>query len=279
MKPTIQKKLITVLRTDYSVRQICETLGLNRSSFYYQPKTKPDEDVLLDEIEKLAMRYPKYGYRRITQMLLRLGYSVGYRRVARLMKINNLSVSVKRTCQTTQSFTGSNQWGNRIDNLEISRRNQVWVGDITYVRLKERFIYVAVLMDVFTRMIKAWHLSQHLTQSLTLRPLEQALQQSIPEIHHSDQGVQYLSSDYISTLTRHGIEISLSHRGRPWENGYAERLIRTLKEEEVDLNDYDNILEAKERINHFIVEIYNQKRPHSALCYLTPIEFEQQYLS
>ena len=108
-----------------------------------------------------------------------------------------------------------------IDDLDISRRNQVWVGDITYVRLKERFIYVAVLMDVFTRMIRAWHLSQPLTQSLTLRPLEQALQQNIPEIHHSDQGVQYLSSNYISTLIRHGIEISLSHRGRPWENGYA----------------------------------------------------------
>lgn len=279
MKPTIQRELITVLRTDYSVRQICETLGLNRSSFYYEPKTKPYDEVLLDEIEKLAMRYPKYGYRRITQMLLRMGYSVGYRRVARLMKSNNLSVSVKRACQTTQSLAGMNQWRNRIDDLDISRRNQVWVGDITYVRLKERFIYVAVLMDVFTRMIRAWHLSQHLTQSLTLRPLEQALQQNIPEIHHSDQGVQYLSSNYISTLIRHGIEISLSHRGRPWENGYAERLIRTLKEEEVYLNDYDNILEAKERINHFIMEVYNQKRPHSALCYLTPIEFEQQYLS
>lgn len=279
MKPTIQREIITVLRKDYPIRQICETLGLNRSSLYYQPKTKHYEDVLTDEIEKLSMRYPKYGYRRITQMLLRMGYTVGYRRVARIMKTNNLSVSVKRVCQTTQSLKEMNQWVNRIDDLDIIRRNQVWVGDITYVRLKERFIYVSVIMDVFTRVIRAWHLSQHLTQSLTLRPLQQALQYSIPEIHHSDQGVQYLSSDYISTLTCHGIEISLPRRGRPWENGYAERLIRTLKEEEVYLNDYDNILEAKERINHFIVEIYNQKRPHSALSYLTPIEFEKQYLS
>ncbi|MCG9127530.1 IS3 family transposase [Candidatus Poribacteria bacterium] len=279
MKPTIQREIIKALRIDYSVRQICDTLGLNRSSLYYQPKTKPYEEVLLDEIEKLSMRYPKYGYRRITQMLLRMGYTVGYRRVARIMKTNNLSVYVKHVCQTTQSLKGMNQWVNRIDDLDICRRNQVWVGDITYVRLKERFIYVSVIMDVFTRVIRACHLSQHLTQSLTLRPLQEALQQNIPEIHHSDQGVQYLSSDYISTLTCHGIEISLSRRGRPWENGYAERLIRTLKEEEVYLNEYDNIVEAKEHINHFIVEVYNQKRPGSTLCFLTPIEFEQQYLS
>ena len=112
--------------------------------------------------------------------------------------------------------------------------------------------------------------------SLTLRPLEQALRDSVPEIHHSDQGVQYLSSAYISTLTHHGIEIPLVHRGRPWENGYAERLIRTLKEEEVHLNDYEDITEARARIGHFITHVYNQKRPHSALGYLTPVEFQQQ---
>ena len=134
-------------------------------------------------------------------------------------------------------------------------------------------------MDVFTRMIRDWQLSRHLTQPLTLRPLQQAGQQSVPEIHHSDQGVQYLSTDYISTLTCYGIEISLVHRGRPWENGYAERFIRTLKEEEVYLNDYDDITEAKTRIGHFIEKVSNQKRPHSALGYLTPIEFEQKHLS
>ena len=135
-------------------------------------------------------------------------------------------------------------------------------------------------MDVFTRMIRGWRLSRHLTQPLTLNPLQQALQQSVPEIHHSDQGVQYLSSDYISTLTGYGIEISLAHRGCPWENGnYAERLIRTLKEEEIHLNDYDDITDANTRIGHFIEQVYNQKRPHSALGYLTPIEFEQKNLS
>ena len=134
-------------------------------------------------------------------------------------------------------------------------------------------------MDVFTRMIRRWKLSQHLTQSLTLKPLEEALRQSVPEIHHSDQGVQYLSNAHISTLRCHDIEISLARRGCPWENGYAERLIRTLKEEEVHLNDYKDVIEARDRIGHFITQVYNQKRPHSALGYLTPIEFQRQYLS
>ena len=146
-------------------------------------------------------------------------------------------------------------------------------------RLKHRFIYVALLMDVFTRMIRAWNLSQHLTQSLPLQPLEQALDDRVPEIHHSDQGVQSLSSAYLSRLKAHGIEISVARRGCPWENGYAERLIRTLKEEEVHLNDYQDIHEARERIGHFITQGSHQKRPHSALAYLTPIEFQRQNLS
>ncbi len=125
---------------------------------------------------------------------------------------------------------------------------------------------------------RGWQLSRQLTQPLTLRPLQQALSQSVPEIHPSDQGVQYLSTAYISTLIGHGIDISLAHRGCPWENGYAERLIRTLKEEEVYLNGYDDIMDARARIGHFIVQVYNQKRPHSVLGYLTPVEFEQQHL-
>ena len=189
----------------------------------------------------------------------RMGYTVGYRRVARLMKEANLSVAVKRACQTTQSFACQRQWVNRLVNLDICRRNQVWVADISYVRLNEHFVYASVLMDVFTRMIRGWQLSQHLTQPLTLNALQQALRHSVPEIHHSDQGVQYLSTSYISTLTCHGVEISLAHRGRPWENGYAERLIRTLKEEEIHLNGYDDITDANTRIGHFIEQVYNQK--------------------
>ena len=135
-------------------------------------------------------------------------------------------------------------------------------------------------MDVFTRVIKAWQLGPHLTQSLKLKPLEEAFCRSVPEIHHSNQGAQYLSRvSYVTTLQEHGVEISAAQRGRPWENGYAERLIRTLKEEEVDINDYQSITEARDRIGDFITNVYNLKRPHSALGYLTPMEFEKQNLS
>ena len=202
------------------MREICQTLGFNKSTFYYQPKLDPSEAVLRVEIQQLAARYPTYRYRRIRALLLRQGYTVGYKRVARLMKEENLSVSVKRVCQTTRSVAGPESWVNRVQTLEISRRDQVWVGNITYVRLKRRFIYVAVLMDIFTRMIRGWQVGPHLNTSLTLKPLQEALLESgSPEIHHSDQGVQYLSTVYLSTLKAHGIQISLARRGRPWENG------------------------------------------------------------
>ena len=277
--PSEQRRLVETLRKEYSMRQICQTLGFNKSTFYYQPKSDASEDILRAEIQRLAAAYPTYGYRRITKLLATEGHTVGYKRVARLMKEDNLSVSVKRVRQTTRPLEGSHPWVNRIQTLEISREDHVWVGDITYVRLKGRFIYVALLMDVFTRMIRGWQLSQHLTQSLTLRPLEAALDQSVPEIHHSDQGAQYLSNAYLSRLKAHGIQISVAHSGCPWENGYAERLIRTLKEEEVHLNDYEDITEARERIGHFITQVYHQKRPHAALGYLTPVEFQRQTFS
>ena len=261
------------------MRDICGILGFNRGSFYYHPQEDPSEAVLRAEIEKLAGQYPRYGYRRITQLLQRQGYTVGTRRVARLMKESNLLVSVKRACQTTRSLQGEKPWDNRLETLEISHQDQVWVADITYIRLKGRFIYLCLLMDVFTRVIRAWHISQHLNQSLTLTPLKEALCHSVPEIHHSDQGVQYLSKVYVSTLEAHGVEISVARRGRPWENGYAERLIRTLKEEEVHLNDYQSITEARDRIGDFITNVYNLKRPHAALGYLTPMEFQRQNLS
>ena len=196
------------------------SVSTSKSTLYYHPKNAPSEDVLRAEIEQLAARYPTYGYRRITKVLLRRGYRVGYRRVARLMKSAHLSGAVRRLCcQTTKSLQKVRPWVNRLQPLEVSRCDQVWVGDITYVRLKGHFIYISLLMDVFTRMIRAWHLSRDLTQSLTLKPLEDALHRSIPKIHHSDQGVQYLSKVYISVLTQHSIDISIAQRGRSWENG------------------------------------------------------------
>ena len=261
------------------MRDICEILGVNRSSLYYQPKNDPSEAVLLAEIQKLAGAYPRYGYRRIRELLVRQGYTVGTRRVARLMKENHLWVSVKRACRTTRSLQGNKPWRNLLETLDISHADQVWVADITYIRLKRHFVYLALLMDVFTRIIKAWQLGPHLNQTLTLKPLQEAFCHSVCEIHHSDQGVQYLSNAYIATLQAQGVEISVAHRGRPWENGYAERLIRTLKEEEVDINDYQSISEARDRIGHFIRQVYHQKRPHSALGYLTPLEFQRKTLS
>ena len=152
--------MVEALQADYSVRQISETLGFTRSNLYYHPESDPCEEVLSEEIEQLALRYPKYGYRRITALLLRLGYTVGYRRVARLMKSANLSVAVKRVCcQTTNSIDDVRPWVNRLQTLEVSRCDHVWVGDITYVRLKGHFIYVSLLMDVFTRIIRGWQIS------------------------------------------------------------------------------------------------------------------------
>ena len=150
-----KRSLISALHKEYSVREICQTLGFNRSSFYYHPQEDPSEDLLRSEIEKLAGRYPRYGYRRISQLLLRIGYTVGTLRVARLMKKSHLLVTVKRACQTTKSLQDEKPWSNRLENVEVSRQDQVWVTDITYVRLNGRFIYVCLLMDVFTRMIMA----------------------------------------------------------------------------------------------------------------------------
>ena len=141
--------MVEALRTDFSVRQICDTLGFTRSNLYYQPKSDLSEAGLREEIERLSLQYPTYGYRRITQLLVRSGYTIGYKRVARLMKSANLSVAVKQVCQTTTSIEGVRPWSNHLENLDVARCDHVWVGDITYVRLKGHFIYVCLLMDVF----------------------------------------------------------------------------------------------------------------------------------
>ena len=210
MIPAKQCQIVEALRTQHSVRDLCGVLGITRSTLYYQPKLDPYEAVLQTRIEQLAATYPTYGYRRITKLLVAEGHPVGKKRVSRLMKAANLSVAVKRACQTTRSVDGPQPWQNRLKTLDTTRTDQVWVGDITYVRLNRRFIYVAVLMDVFTRMIRGWNLGQHLSQALTLKPLEQALHTSVPEIHPSDQGVQYLSNAYLSVLKAHAIEISIA---------------------------------------------------------------------
>ena len=153
----------------------------------------------------------------------------------------------------------------------------MWVGDITYIRLREEFVYLAVLMDVFTRSIRGWHLDRTMEKSLTITALKKGLEQYVPEIHHSDQGVQYAANDYVRLLEENKIAISMAGVGKAYENGFAERLMRTIKEEEVDLSEYRNFNEVYERIEEFLEEVYMKKRIHSSLSYLTPSEFEEKW--
>ena len=161
--------------------------------------------------------------------------------------------------------------------LEITHPDQVWVADISYIRLAYEFVFLAILMDVFTRSIRGWHLGRQLDQSLTRTALERALQSGSPVIHHSDQGVQYAATAYVSRLERAGAQISMAEVGAAWQNGYAERLIRTIKEEEVDLSEYLNYQDAYHQIGHFLEHVYMRKRIHSSLGYLTPVEFESNW--
>ncbi len=207
-------------------------------------------------------------------MLKRDGYQVGYRRVARIMKEENLQVHVKRYCRTTHSTGGIVRYPNLLKDSEIEHSDQFWCGDITYVGLKKEFIYLAVLMDIYSRSIRGWHLSRSLNDELTLGALEMALGKGKPEIHHSDHGVQYLSGAYIRRLDDLGVSISLASRGAAWENGYAERLIRTLKEEEVYLHEYEDFHDAYGRIGHFLDEVSSQSANTLTLHLIPPWDTE-----
>jgi putative transposase len=165
---------------------------------------------------------------------------------------------------------------NLVANLEISRPDQVWVADITYIRLSRGFIHLAVLMDVFTRAIRGWHLGRSLEQGLTLAALERALLLATPAIYHSDQGVQYAAA-YVDRLRHKGVTLSMAAVGEPRENGFAERLMRTIKEEEVDLSEYRDFADAERNLGRFLDDVYNRKRIHSSLGYLTPREFENHW--
>lgn len=276
------------LTQNYPVQIVCEILNYPRSSYYYQVAKQvqsPTEEELQETklksaIADCAAQWPTYGYRRLTAQLRRAGLLVNSKRVRRLMKemnlLRNLPKKKKRTTNSNHSFA---RYPNRVAKLKITCPDQVWVADITYIRLAEEFVYLAVLMDVFTRSIRGWHLSRSLDGDLTLRALKKALAQRIPQIHHSDQGVQYAATDYVKLLNDSRVQISMADVGDPRQNGYAERLMRTIKEEEVNLSDYRNFTEAKEQISQFLEQVYQHKRIHSALAYLTPAEFENQWLN
>ncbi len=268
-----------MLSESYPTALICDVLDCPRSSYYYQSHS-PEEEALKAAIEQVVLDWPTYGSRRIAAQLRREGWSVNRKRVSRLLSDMGLKIKVKRKKHnTTDSNHPFPRYPNLVQDLESVHPDQVWVADITYVRLSTEFVYLAVIMDVFTRSIRGWHLGRSLDQGLTLTALERALTDRQPVIHHSDQGVQYAAAAYVQALKERDILISMADVGAAWQNGYAERLIRTIKEEEVDLSEYRDYDDAYRQIERFLDDVYMHKRIHSSLGYLTPAEFEQQWQS
>ena len=268
-----------VKKEGYPVKAVCQVVGLSRSSYYYKSQ-RQDQSKITAAVEKVAGAYPLYGTRRVTHQLRRPPYGqyINRKRTQRIMREKGLLRQVKgNRIQTTNSSHQFPRYRNLVVDLEVIRPDQLWVGDVTYIRLGKGFVYLALLMDVFTRRIRAWHLATYFDKTLTLHPLRQALADRKPELHHSDQGIHYANRQYVRVLKQRGIQISMAAVGRPHENGYAERLMRTIKEEEVELSEYRNLAEARTEMKYFIQDVYNRKRIHSALGYLTPIEFEDDY--
>ncbi len=260
----------------YPVSVACNLLELAPSTYYYRP-VQSDESELEEAIEEIAGQFPVYGTRRVTNQLRRspYRYRVNRKRVRRIMAKKELLRLVKRRKRrTTDSQHPYPRYPNLVKELEIAYPDQVWVSDITYIRLYQEYVYLAIIMDVFTRSIRGWCLSRTLDQELTLMALRAALETHSPEIHHSDQGVQYAAYAYTDLLKAYGVQISMAAVGKAEENGYAERFMRTIKEEEVDLSEYLDFGDAQQQIGRFIEDIYMTKRIHSSLGYLTPVEYE-----
>jgi transposase InsO family protein len=269
-----------MLTHDYPVTVACEILGLARSTYYYAGQER-DETAVEAAIKAVVAEWPTYGYRRVTAQLQREDWEINHKRVRRLMQELDLSPPVKRKKRrTTNSEHGYPRYPNLVQDLDVVRPDQVWVSDITYIRLHAEFIYLAVMMDVFTRGIRGWQLARSLDQTLTLRALQRALaHHQAPEIHHSDQGGQYAATAYTQLLQDAQVCISMAEVGAAWQNGYAERLMRTIKEDEVDLSEYQDYHDAHRQLGRFLDDVYAHKRIHSSLGYLTPAEFEAQWRS
>jgi len=267
------------LADNYPVRLVCQLLGVPRSSVYYQVQPVPATEAMLKAaLLDLAGEWPTYGYRRLSAMMRRLDWPVNGKRVRRWMHELGINATTPRPKpHTTDSKHGFPRFPNLVESLEIMRPEQVWVSDITYIRVRRDFVYLAVIMDVFTRSIRGWHLAREVDQSLTLAALQRALVTATPTIHHSDQGVQYAATAYVERLQGLGVSLSMAAVGEAQENGFAERLIRTIKEEEVYLSDYEDFADARRNISRFLDDVYNIKRIHSALGYLTPREFEEEW--
>jgi transposase InsO family protein len=263
-------------------------MGLARSTYYYRSRqvsmeAKKEEADLRDRIEQIVVEFARYGYRRVTYQLRREGWEVNPKRVARIMREQSLQCQIKRRwVKTTDSDHGYRIYPNLLKGLEVRQRNQVWVADITYIRILTGFLYLAVVLDLFSRRVIGWALSEQIDAELTLAGLRMALEErgSVEGcIHHSDRGVQYACHAYVEALQAAGMRISMARKGNPYDNAAAESFMKTLKYEEVYLWDYQSLEDVKRRVPYFLQEVYNQKRLHSALGYVTPEEFEQAELA
>lgn len=255
---------------------------MSRSAYYYKPKERRSERWLINRIERIVESNPRYGYRRVTAQLHRDGVRVNHKRVSRIMRENELTCKVKRRfVRTTDSDHGLRVYPNLLSDITVTGPNQVWVGDITYVRLPVGFCYLAVLLDLYSRVVVGYAMSLRINAELCLAALWSALDSRADVkgcVHHSDRGVQYASGDYIDTLKEVGMRISMSRKGNPYDNANAESFMATYKLEEVYINEYRSFDEAQRSTAHFIEVVYNQKRLHSALGYLPPVEYEQLWL-
>ena len=272
-----------------SIRDATSILGASRSGYYrWKKSTKNgdemsgvDDDVLKKKIESIIEEFVGYGYRRVTIELKRRGTHVNHKRVLRVMREHNLTITRKRfRPTTTDSDHDEKVYPNLLTDIEITGPNQVWAADITYIRLKEGFAYLAAILDVGTRRCIGWCLGRDLRTRIVIDALRMAIENRAGEdltglIHHSDRGVQYASKEYTEMLESYGIRISMSRKGNPYDNAYIESFFKTLKCEEVHLNEYRTYNDALENIVQFIEVVYNRKRMHSALGYKSPVEFEQ----
>jgi putative transposase len=266
----------------FSITDACRAAGLSRIGFYrhYQEHEPAQADVeLRDAIQKIALENRCYGYRRVTAALNQQEWAVNHKRVLRLMRADNLlALRKKRYVLTTDSHHPFAIYPNLVPRLVVDSINQLWVADITYIRLRQTFLYLAVVLDAHSRKAVGWELGDTLEASLAVAALQHALAERSVEpgiVHHSDRGVQYASGDYVALLEAHGFLISMSRTGNPYDNAKAESFMKTLKCEEVYLKTYRDRDEVRASITHFIEAVYNRKRLHSALGYRAPASFEE----
>jgi putative transposase len=265
-----------------TVERMVKLGRVSRSGFYRFDDDAPDPDRdmdLRDAIQKIALEWPSYGRPRITKELRRRGWQVNPKRVYRRMREDNLlCVGKRKFVVTTDSNHTRKVYPNLARNMILTGTDQLWRADITYIRLRDEFVFLAVILDAYSRRVIGWALDRTMEDSLTLTALRMALSRRVVEaglVHHSDRGSPYASNDYTGLLKANGIEISMSRKGNPWDNAACESFMKTLKYEEVLRNEYRDLAEARASIREFLEKIYNQKRLHSALGYMPPARFEQ----